>query len=101
MHRKERGARLHLRTGDGYVGWPEAAPFDCILVTAAPDKVPQPLIDQLAIGGRMIVPVGVGENQNLRVIEKRADGTLSEEDVMPILFVPMTGKAAEGKRSAP
>jgi protein-L-isoaspartate(D-aspartate) O-methyltransferase len=86
---------VHLRTGDGYVGWPEAAPFDSILVTAAPEKVPQPLIDQLAVGGRMIIPVGVGSNQNLRVIEKRADGTVAEEDVMPILFVPMTGKAAE------
>jgi protein-L-isoaspartate(D-aspartate) O-methyltransferase len=95
-----RGA-VHLRTGDGYVGWPEAAPFDSILVTAAPEKVPQPLIDQLAVGARMIIPVGVGENQNLRVIEKRADGTVSEQDVMPILFVPMTGKAAEEKRSGP
>ena len=72
-----RGA-VHLRTGDGYVGWPEAAPFDSILVTAAPDKVPQPLIDQLAVGGRMIIPVGKGNDQDLRVIEKRADGTLSE-----------------------
>ena len=93
-----RGA-VHLRTVDGYVGWPEASPFDSIVVTAAPDKVPQPLIDQLAVGARMVIPVGVGENQQLRVIEKRADGTLSEEDVMPILFVPMTGKAAEGRRS--
>jgi protein-L-isoaspartate(D-aspartate) O-methyltransferase len=89
-----RGA-VHLRTGDGYVGWPEAAPFDSILVTAAPDKVPQPLIDQLAIGGRMVIPVGGGASQDLRVIEKRADGTVSEQDVMPVLFVPMTGKAAE------
>jgi protein-L-isoaspartate(D-aspartate) O-methyltransferase len=89
-----RGA-VHLRTGDGYVGWPEAAPFDSILVTAAPVEVPQPLIDQLAVGGRMVIPVGKGNDQDLRVIEKRADGTLSEEDVMPILFVPMTGKAAE------
>ena len=95
-----RGA-VHLRTGDGYVGWPEAAPFDSILVTAAPEKVPQPLIDQLAVGGRMIIPVGRGNNQDLRVIEKRADGTLSQEDVMPILFVPMTGKAAEEKGSGP
>jgi protein-L-isoaspartate(D-aspartate) O-methyltransferase len=89
-----RGA-VHLRVGDGYVGWPEAAPFDSILVTAAPDKVPQPLVDQLAVGGRMIIPVGDAPDQDLRVIEKRADGTLSEKDVMPVLFVPMTGRAAE------
>ena len=68
---------------------------------AAPDKVPQPLIEQLAVGGLMVIPVGVGSSQNLRVIEKRADGTLQEDDVMPILFVPMTGKAAEEKSSRP
>jgi protein-L-isoaspartate(D-aspartate) O-methyltransferase len=84
-------SKIHLRIGDGYRGWPEAAPFDAILVTAAPAKVPQPLVDQLAVGGRMVVPVGE-EDQDLRVITKTSDGTTSES-ILPVRFVPMTGEA--------
>jgi protein-L-isoaspartate(D-aspartate) O-methyltransferase len=93
-----RGSRgnVHLRVGDGYVGWPEAAPFDSILVTAAPGHVPQPLVDQLAAGGRMVLPVGDSSDQELRVIQKGADGSRTEQNVMPVLFVPMTGRA-EGR----
>jgi protein-L-isoaspartate(D-aspartate) O-methyltransferase len=80
-----------VRIGDGYAGWPDAAPFDAILVTAAPDAVPQPLIDQLRPGGRLVVPVGPQDDvQSLQVIEKNADGTLTTTNVLPVQFVPFT-----------
>jgi protein-L-isoaspartate(D-aspartate) O-methyltransferase len=80
-----------VRIGDGYLGWAEVAPFDAILVTAAPEQVPQPLLDQLKVGGRMIIPVGAqGQTQSLRVIEKSANGEISERDVLPVGFVPLT-----------
>ena len=84
---------VHVRAGDGYLGWPEEAPFDAIMVTAAPDHVPRPLLDQLAIGGRMIVPVGDRE-QRLTLITRTAAG-YSEREVLPVRFVPMTGIAEE------
>jgi len=88
------GYRVNVRAGDGYRGWPEAAPFDAILVTAAPPRVPQPLVEQLARGGRMVIPVG--ENyQELRVLTRDESGTVSEQKVIPVLFVPMTGEAQE------
>jgi protein-L-isoaspartate(D-aspartate) O-methyltransferase len=94
-------ADIHLRIGDGYLGWPEAAPFDAILVTCAPDHVPQPLQDQLAEGGRMVIPVGETSNdQELVVIEKRG-GALVRKEIVPVRFVPMTGKAEEGADEAP
>ncbi len=88
--------KLHLRIGDGYQGWPEAAPFDAIIVTAAPEKVPQPLIDQLAVGGRLVIPVGKDGAQELHVITRDKDGTTSET-LFPVRFVPMTGKAQQGR----
>ncbi len=84
---------IHFRTGDGYMGWPEYAPFDCIIVTAAPDEVPQPLIDQLKEGGRMIVPVGV-MSQDLVLFEKEKSG-VTRHPMIPVRFVPMTGKAQQ------
>jgi protein-L-isoaspartate(D-aspartate) O-methyltransferase len=81
-----------VRDGDGYRGWPEKAPFDVIIVAAAPDHVPQPLVDQLAPGGRLVLPVG-GWNQQLIVIEKRKDGTVDRKPNIPVMFVPMTGEA--------
>jgi len=79
------------RVGDGYAGWPDQAPFDAILVTAAPEEVPQPLIEQLAIGGRMVIPVGAEyEVQNLQVLTKEDDGQLSISNVIPVRFVPLT-----------
>ncbi len=84
--------KLHLRIGDGYRGWPEAAPFDAIIVTAAPGEVPRPLIDQLAVGGRLVIPVGEFGDQTLEVIVKDANGTTSET-LFPVRFVPMTGEA--------
>ena len=82
---------VEVREGDGYAGWPEAAPFDAIMVTAAPDHVPQPLVDQLAVGGRMIIPVGE-DRQTLTVLTRTDDG-VTEDAVLPVLFVPMTGEA--------
>ena len=77
--------------GDGYNGWEEHAPFDAILVTAAAKQVPQPLVDQLKTGGKMIIPVGrPGSVQSLRVIEKDAAGEIHEKDVLPVGFVPLT-----------
>ena len=88
--------KLHLRIGDGYQGWPEAAPFDAIIVTAAPHRVPQPLIDQLAVGGRLVIPVGKDGAQELHVITRDKDGTTSET-LFPVRFVPMTGKAQQDR----
>jgi protein-L-isoaspartate(D-aspartate) O-methyltransferase len=81
---------VHVRHGDGYDGWPEQAPFDAIMVTAAPDHVPEPLVAQLAVGGRMIIPVGKGD-QELRLIRKTAAGVV-ERSTMPVRFVPLTRK---------
>jgi protein-L-isoaspartate(D-aspartate) O-methyltransferase len=83
---------VHVRAGDGYQGWPEAAPFDAVLVTCAPDHVPQPLVDQLAEGGRMIIPVGDDGPQELVLLEKQG-GEVRRRDVLPVRFVPMTGEA--------
>ena len=89
------GDRVHLRVGDGYLGWPEAAPFDGILVTCAPTSVPQPLQDQLAEGGRLVIPVGDRGDQEL-VVQEKLHGKLVERRVIPVQFVPMTGIAEEG-----
>lgn len=83
---------IRLQCGDGYRGWKENAPFDRILVAAAPDHIPKALKDQLAIGGIMVIPVG-NYHQELIVIKKKSDGSLSEEKVLPVRFVPMTGEA--------
>jgi protein-L-isoaspartate(D-aspartate) O-methyltransferase len=98
---QERLKRLNYRnvvarTGDGYRGWPEHAPFDSIMVTAAPREVPQPLIDQLKPGGRLVVPVG-GQlaGQSLLLVEKRADGTITRRDVLAVRFVPLTDKSGK------
>ena len=84
---------VQVRCGDGYGGWPEEAPFDGIIVTAAPDRVPDPLLEQLAVGARMVIPVG-DFYQELKVITKTPDG-YDERSVIPVRFVPMTGEAEE------
>src|SRR5881397_4298244 len=83
---------VHVKIGDGYKGWPEAAPFDAIIVTCAPDKVPQPLIDQLKDGGRMVIPVGERFAQELYLLEKK-NGQLKQSATLPVRFVPMTSEA--------
>lgn len=90
--------RVMLRVGDGFRGWPEAAPFDVIVVTAAPEEVPQPLLDQLAIGGRLVIPVGPreGVQQLERWVRLRAGtgpGALRREILMGVRFVPFLGDA--------
>ncbi|MFN0150025.1 MAG: protein-L-isoaspartate(D-aspartate) O-methyltransferase [bacterium] len=85
-------ANVTVRSGDGYRGWPDAAPFDAIIVTAAPDHVPSALIDQLKPGGRLVIPVGDAA-QELRVLTKRGDGSVTEARKIPVRFVPMTGEA--------
>jgi len=85
------GYEVHLREGDGHRGWPEHAPFDAILVTAAPPQVPAPLKAQLRVGGRLVLPVG-DETQTLRVLT-RTDESYLTRDVAPVRFVPMTGEA--------
>ncbi len=87
--------------GDGYLGRPEHAPFDGIVVTAAPDHVPQPLVDQLKPGGRLVIPVGpqTWEGQDLVVLTKQEDGTVERTSVLPVRFVPLTGD--EARRNSP
>lgn len=86
---------IEIRVGDGYQGWAEKAPFDAILLAVAPPHIPKPLIDQLRVGGRMVVPVG-GLLQDLLVITKTADG-LEKRTVIPVKLEPMTGKVRDGK----
>jgi protein-L-isoaspartate(D-aspartate) O-methyltransferase len=88
---------VQVRAGDGYKGWPEAAPFDAVIVTCAPDHVPQPLVDQLKEGGRMIIPVGPAHDQSLYLLEKKG-GKVKQRAVLPVRFVPMTGESSKGKR---
>jgi protein-L-isoaspartate(D-aspartate) O-methyltransferase len=83
---------VHIKVGDGYKGWPEEAPFDAIIVTCAPEKVPQPLTDQLKDGGRMIIPVGERFAQQLYLLEKK-NGQLKESVTLPVRFVPMKREA--------
>jgi protein-L-isoaspartate(D-aspartate) O-methyltransferase len=81
---------VHVRLGDGYSGWPEQAPFDRIMVTAAPDEVPEPLIEQLAVGGRLVIPVGSqGGPQWMTVVEKSSSGVVRNRTI-PVQFVPLT-----------
>lgn len=97
---KEAGERLkslgyrnvNTRVGDGYYGWPEAAPFDAIIVTAAASHVPPPLIKQLKPGGRMVIPLGTQfMTQYLMLVEKQLDGSLTTRQILPVRFVPLTG----------
>jgi len=89
---------VHLRAGDGYKGWPSQAPFDAILLTAAPPHIPQPLIDQLKMGGKLVAPVGEGYIQDLQVYTKTSDG-MEKRTVIPVVVVPMTGQVRDGGRS--
>ena len=82
---------VEVRAGNGYLGWPEYAPYDRIMVTAAPDEVPQALVHQLKIGGLMAIPVGSSVAQQLRILRRTPTG-IQTLDTLPVLFVPMTGK---------
>ena len=84
---------VHVRAGDGYKGWPEAAPFDAIMVTAAAPRIPEPLLAQLRDGGRLVIPVGE-DDQQLMIVTRRGD-TFARQTVLPVRFVPMTGEIRE------
>ena len=86
---------VHIKVGDGYKGWPEEAPFDAIIVTCAPERVPQPLVDQLKDGGRMVIPVGERFAQQLYLLEKK-NGQLKESATLPVRFVPMVREGQSG-----
>ncbi|MBM3435538.1 MAG: protein-L-isoaspartate(D-aspartate) O-methyltransferase [Bacteroidetes bacterium] len=81
-------SNIKIKSGDGYMGWPEFSPFDAIIVTCAPTEIPQPLLDQLAEGGKMVIPVGESHSQELLLLEKRK-GTIKEKAIVPVRFVPM------------
>lgn len=83
---------VRVQIGDGYKGWPQHAPFDAVIVTCAPERVPQPLIDQTRDGGRIIIPVGSAGEQKLYLLEKK-EGRLRQRAVLPVRFVPMMGEA--------
>jgi len=98
---KEAGKRLaelgyrnvKVKLADGYYGWPEHAPFDAIIVTAAASHIPPPLVSQLKPGGRMVIPVGTSfMTQHLMLVEKQADGSVTTRQILPVAFVPLTGK---------
>ena len=91
---------VFTKIGDGFKGWSEHAPFDKIVVTCSPEKVPQPLVDQLAEGGLMVIPVGERHQQTLYLMRKQ-DGKLVEESLRPTLFVPMTGTAEDNREVKP
>jgi protein-L-isoaspartate(D-aspartate) O-methyltransferase len=86
---------VRVKAGNGYLGWPEHAPFDAILVTAAPEEVPPALVEQLAVGGRMVVPVGAGD-QDMLILTKTQGGLVTRKTI-PVRFVPMTGKPPQRK----
>lgn len=92
--------RAHLRCGDGYRGWPEAAPFDAILVTAAPPEIPRPLQEQLTVGGSLVAPVGGADRQELVVVKRTRSGW-QRRSVEPVAFVPMTGEAQVKRNRRP
>jgi len=91
---------VYTKIGDGYLGWPEHAPFNKIIVTCSPEKVPQALADQLKEGGRIVIPVGQRYQQTLYLL-KKTDGKMLSESLLPTVFVPMTGKAEENRRVKP
>jgi protein-L-isoaspartate(D-aspartate) O-methyltransferase len=86
-------ANVEVKTGDGSLGWPEHAPYDGIIVTAAADHIPQPLLDQLKPGGRMVIPVGGRwDIQQLILLSKDLEGQLHKQNIEPVRFVPLTGE---------
>jgi protein-L-isoaspartate(D-aspartate) O-methyltransferase len=87
---------IKVKAGDGYLGWPEAAPFDAIIVTCAPDHIPEPLLDQLKEKGRMVVPVGTYSQELKKIVKK--SGKIETTDITPVIFVPMTGEGIKQKK---
>lgn len=84
-------SKKEVRAGNGYAGWPKRAPFDNVIVTAAPDLIPPPLINRLRAGGRMVIPVGLPRAQQLVVAEKDLNGRVTTREIMPVLFSVLEG----------
>jgi protein-L-isoaspartate(D-aspartate) O-methyltransferase len=100
VHKELGYTNIHTRIGDGYLGWPEAAPFDAIIVTCAPEQVPPPLVEQLKEGGRMVIPLAKDRfDQTVHLMIKK-DGKLIDRALKPTLFVPMTGRAQQEAAAA-
>lgn len=91
---------VHCKVGDGYLGWPEHAPFDKIIVTCSPEDIPKPLVEQLREGGKLLIPLGERYQQTFHLLEKK-DGKLEKTKLIPTLFVPMTGKSEEQRNVKP
>ena len=91
---------VEVRVGDGHTGWPEHAPFDKVIVTAAPDLIPPPLINQLKAGGRMVIPVGLPGDQQLVVAEKDLNGRVTTREIMPVLFSVLEGSDESAFRAS-
>ena len=89
--KREGYANIAVRVGNGYFGWPEYAPFDKVIVTAAPDLIPPPLINQLTAGGRMVIPVGLSDAQRLVVVDKDLNGRVGTKETMQVLFSSLEG----------
>ncbi|MBM4350017.1 MAG: protein-L-isoaspartate(D-aspartate) O-methyltransferase [Deltaproteobacteria bacterium] len=87
---------IQVKAGDGYLGWPDVAPFDAIIVTCAPDHIPKPLLEQLKEGGRLVVPVGTHSQELKRIV--KISGKIETTDVIPVIFVPMTGEGVKQKK---
>jgi protein-L-isoaspartate(D-aspartate) O-methyltransferase len=87
---------IRVKAGDGYLGWPEVAPFDAVIITCAPNHIPNPLLEQLKEGGRLVLPVA-GDGQQLKKIFKRL-GKIESTDIAPVIFVPMTGEGVKKKK---
>jgi protein-L-isoaspartate(D-aspartate) O-methyltransferase len=98
--RRQGHANVEVRAGNGYSGWPEHAPFDKVIVTAAPDLVPPPLINQLKAGGRMVIPVGLPDAQQLVLAEKDLSGRMTVTEIMPVLFSPFEGTEESAFRAS-
>jgi protein-L-isoaspartate(D-aspartate) O-methyltransferase len=88
---------VRVKVGDGYRGWPEHAPFDAIIVTCAPERIPKPLVDQLKDGGRMMIPVGAMHDQRLHLLEKKGKAVV-QRAVLPVRFVRMTGEVEQTEK---
>src|SRR6516164_8991770 len=91
---------VEVRAANGYLGWPEQAPFDKVIVTAAPDLIPTPLINQLKAGGRMVIPVGLPRAQQLLVVEKDRNGKVATKEIMPVLFSLLEGSEQPAFRAS-
>ena len=98
---KRRGyTNIEIRVGNGYFGWPEQAPFDKVIVTAAPDLIPPPLINQLKAGGRMVIPVGLPDAQELVVVDKDLNGRVKTKEIMRVLFSSLEGSDQPAYRAS-